>query len=366
MTQNIFSMGYDELRYSRDSFSYVLFSFGKLMSFVIGYPLGIIVGTLAAGVVWFLNLFKNENRNSSVNHMDIEFCRPTFNKAEKILSQVSLDFSQQSNEYIELNAPSACGKDEMRTESKAPHIERGFNEKKERLLTRIAQLMEFIDKKIESIVSSCEYKKYELILNHYAHLQEQLRNEKSVAENATKFSHNNSHTEITANCLCGWKSTPGICPCCHSPTFIRQTTKINPVYIPDMEKRDNAKNNCESLSEMLLSIESEKSNPPDGYKNKKFLNSIIDKIRNLIGLIKTTTIELDLSPRMSAYKQMLHEVELFFIHDEDFIKDDYLPTSNNIYDFFKEMPASLPQTEQIHAKQGQPERTGFIKNNGRC
>ena len=62
LTSYIFSLGHRRI-FANDNFLIIgLFVLGQLAKYVIGFPLGLVVGVLAAGIVALINLFKPDRQ----------------------------------------------------------------------------------------------------------------------------------------------------------------------------------------------------------------------------------------------------------------------------------------------------------------
>lgn len=164
MTNKIFSLGYDRLNYCNRIWPIPLYLIGKLAKYVIGYPLGIVAGLFAAGIVGIVKIFKDQKANDDEKEVYSTSNSPTFNPKFNELKKEGMQnlflssekdefFLEQDNNLIgktnELEEDFVVSKketthlsvlsDELNTDikKKAKIYQSALNEKKVKLLNKI-------------------------------------------------------------------------------------------------------------------------------------------------------------------------------------------------------------------------------------
>ncbi|MBA3536504.1 MAG: hypothetical protein H0T84_07840 [Tatlockia sp.] len=323
----IFSFGYPELNDSDGYLPIPLYLFGKLVTFTIGYPLGFIFGVLGAGIVAFINLFRNEKVND----------RPLRSKNDQSLVYSKSEKEQSLNmDAIELV---------------------NYNKKKEQLTDKINKLEQVLETEIAFLNSFCTV--HENHLKQYNDLNASLRSKTYLAENAKKFSHNEINTTLVPNCFLlklGKMNT--------SKTTLTPVSQSIPVYVPDEAQRNLAKKECESLNKEIKEFGTVSPNKPIQFNKRESLRSIKDEVKNLHSFVKSVKDDIALSHGIKSYKKYLEQLEPPLFRDNQYKKINYLPicdyselmfaslmvkqlTKGN--EFFKKVPRELTEKIIFHA-----------------
>lgn len=334
ITNKIFSLGYDNLGYDDGYLPLPLFLLGKCAKYLIGWPLGILAGSLAAGIVAIANLFYKNNGPVNQDRPPVRQNEPRVQLAEEEEKQPNTNFK----------LPVLSHEERMISEKKAME-QRVFSEKKDQFLHRITALIQFITNKINLLQP--QYQLYEGIKKNCLQFKADLAYQSSVSEGARKISHYSTETKTVWRCLCGATIAP-ICPYCRAPVYPHKVQESIPVYVPDEDRRLQAKNLCIFLSAQWKS-ECEKLAPvPAEYTLHGTLSDINSRLNSLLSHIKQINEDQKrLTPLLEKYLSILNEIEPLFYLKELFRKADFLPKSNYVQYFL-----ALNMMEESKRQQG--------------
>ena len=135
-TNFIVSFGYDKLSSFDNYLALPLFFLGKLARYVIGFPLGILAGILAAGFVAIANLVKSNKKKSIIISVPLKLDALEFNLPELSLPTNSSLVSQ------------VIKQSKIREDA--------FEEKKSKLTNKINLLINRINEKIALLSPQCK------------------------------------------------------------------------------------------------------------------------------------------------------------------------------------------------------------------
>lgn len=348
MTNKIFSLGCDRLNYCSSIWPIPFYLIGKLAKYVIGFPLGIVAGLFAGGIVGIVNLFKNKKVNDIEKEVSPTSHTATFNPVSHelkkegmrnlFLSDVDITsnrpiFNTEFNEFKKEgihNLLLSSGKDgvpvqDTNIKKKAKIYQSALNEKKVKLRNKIDLLGVLIEDKITLLNQRCKI--HDEILTHCDQLQSQLNDEGLIAHSAQKFSHNQPYTEKKMSCPCGFVKSY-ICPHCKMPAISHETIKTTPIYVPDTAKRNLAKRNCVSIAKELASEKEKTLLTQAEYTKREDLIEIKEKLCQFISLVSNVQNENKLLELLTNYSIILSEVEKHMSEEKSFRKNDYLPKSD--------------------------------------
>lgn len=311
LCDSVFSLGYNYFELHPFLFGILGLPFyfsGKMAKFVIGYPLGFIIGGIAASAVAMRN-----KMHAPLN-----------------VGQMKQDTPQPPIEYVISAAEDLMMK--------------AYAEKKDKLLSKIDSLKLTIQEKIDAI--TVIHNLYDKTLGQYHGLKNQLIKAKENSKSAKKFSHNRIETtteqrivhhqyNMYGSTMVGSYHYHNISMFNHGTDYGYEFYEVKneiPVYVPDLKQRENAEQKALML-EQQLKEEFNNSPPikPDGYERKDTLLSYIAKLDSLKSTVSKlpNNAESKLLSCLANFKSLLVTINAFFSsHDEPLNHNTFLPKSD--------------------------------------
>lgn len=311
-----FSLGYERYNQVDNNFLIPLFLLGKGAKYLIGFPLGIFLGSLAGLAVALFNCFRVK-KDDFVDDMH-EVVPPTeIDVMAEELEAITSPTKQQS-------LP-ALSKEQIIAQKKNDLIQHAVLEKKTKFNDKITTLLAFINDNIEKLKPN--YEKHKDILSRKSKLESNLDIKKATANTAKKISHYKTSLVSTGLCACGKKGIGGSCRVCRAPFVFGQTQQTIPVYVPDEERRALARKECEYIEKQLQSIAEELVLTTGDYNKINFLWGIKSNLESKHQRVKTITDHSDLLSLLTSYKAILKQLEEH-LRVENFKKGAFLPKSD--------------------------------------
>lgn len=329
VTSLIFSFGYDRIFMNDNVFIHVLFILGQFAKFVIGFPLGFIIGTFAAGIVAFINLFDEDDDIVIPNNVN-----PVINRA--VTPVIEMKNIEPVIE-IKVDIPTTRAAQPApfpldRVAKKTEEISRkSFAEKKRQLISSINLLTQFIDQKLIRVQPFVQ--PYEDSQQRIEDLKRQLATQYNIASSAKKFSHNDTKIDYKVSCLCGCTPGPGhmtlMCTFCKGPVVQKELRKTSPVYVADNAARRAAQIQSKTISLALDKEVKEYSQPPVECEIKKQLLGLNWQLQGILRSARTEKNDSNLLSVLLQYKNILSKAEHYLSTAEDhFSKADFTPKSD--------------------------------------
>ncbi len=320
LTSNIFSIGHSRIFHNDSIFIVPLFLLGQFAKFVIGYPLGFIVGAFAAGIVALINLFNPERQPGTAVQNQIE---PEVVMAAAPILEAETAILQPTIVVQEAPVPS----DEITKRTETVN-RKSFAEKKTKLLGCADSLAQCIDQKLTRIQAVVQ--PYEESQQRIGHLKRELQMQNTIALSAKKFSHTETMIARETVCPCGNKAGFILFQCglCKGPVFQKEIHKKNPVYIADTAARQTAQQQAQIIAAELSEETKKYSQPPAECAVKAQLSQLNDQLRRLLPATQSEVSESHLLSLLSRYKKILSEAENCFSTEDQFHKADFIPKSD--------------------------------------
>ncbi len=335
LTNNIFSFGYNRHPGVPHFLLYPMFFTGELATYVIGYPLGVLAGGIAASVVFFVNLFKTKGHQVP-NSPALTPAAPT-PIVESVSAEVSTPIAAAvvSTPVVRpipaLAVPTPTPSNEQ---IKATVQLKKIKEQQTSLKTKNQLLQTYIDQKTISLSAECQV--YDANKEQILTLKNRLAAEENKQCYATKQDgyRMEKKKEISVYHRYHYPNMP--------PIYITKETMI-PKIVPDYEARTTAAGQCVLLTQQLKELSM--IAPPAAYQARGTLRDLQQRLKQLPHTART---DVDLSVQHAAYLTILNDVASVVSNDPRFKVNHFKPTSQRATCAYVSFWVKrLPETETL-------------------
>lgn len=320
-TYTIFSLGFDRLWNIPRFLLYPLFFTGTLAKYIIGYPLGVLIGGIAAGIIFFINLFKTKSHDvlnsfgsTSIAPTPTSQSAPTV-AANSVFVPVSTATMSTSGDkatplpaipFVELT-PSA-------EEIKATVRRKKIKEKQLSLREKNQALQTHIGQEIINLSVQCQV--YDAHNNQILELKNRLAEAQHTQNHATKCAgyHTKTAIEFSPGLQFMYPNTPSL-------WYISKDIQV-PSVVADHVARTTAAEQCTLLRQQLNDLGT--MEPPTAYQARAALRDLKQRLERLC---YTAITDADLSVQHATYMTVLNDVASAFSDDPKFRVNDFKPTS---------------------------------------